>query len=69
MERKQHFFAMDIKKKIIIIMCVQLPTQVLNTRSWLISYCAARTMGNKHIPLRKGKVAIFFIVKNLLMSL
>lgn len=40
-------------------MCVKLPAQGLTTRSWLMSYGVAGTMGNKHIPLRKGKGAIF----------
>lgn len=64
MERKKHFFAMDIKN-----VYVQLPTQGLTTRSQVISYHVVRTLGNKYIPLRKDKDALFFIVKNLNMSL
>lgn len=55
---------MDIKN-----VYVQLPTQGLTTSSRVISYHVVRTLGNKYIPLRKDKDALFFIVKNLNMSL
>lgn len=55
---------MDLKK-----VYVQLSTQGLTTRSQLISYHVFRTLGNKYIPLRNEEGAMFFIVKNITMSL